>query len=188
MKKTHHPKFTEQVFFFLSGGLVASLLPPFYRKATEYLHKIHVTNFYIGIIEASIFAPTLEEFAKSYPLFYRHGETEKSLFRLGFLSGLGFGLVEFFIYVLVHHVSVWERLPGLFFHATNTSIVAFGIGKNHILRYYGFAVFLHFLNNFTANYGPYWYILGILATGVSYIASLYLSRRVTDRVIASAEL
>jgi len=43
-----------------------------------------------------ILAPFIEELAKVFPLFYRHGETERSLVTLGLLIGLGFGVAEFF--------------------------------------------------------------------------------------------
>ena len=46
-------------------------------------------------------APFIEELAKVFPLFYRHGETERSIVMLGILIGLGFGITEFVLYVAV---------------------------------------------------------------------------------------
>ena len=52
-----------------------------------------------------VLAPFIEELAKVFPLFYRHGETQRSLVSLGLLIGLGFGIAEFVEYVhsLEHH-------------------------------------------------------------------------------------
>jgi len=44
-----------------------------------------------------VFAPIIEEFAKAYHLFYRRGETGKSIFILEFLVGLGFGISKFLV-------------------------------------------------------------------------------------------
>jgi RsiW-degrading membrane proteinase PrsW (M82 family) len=181
--KYHHPKFREQLFFFFSGALVSTPLPSFYRRIVYYLVATGSDYSWADMMVSVTVAPLFEEFAKIYPLFFRHGETEKSLFRLGFLTGLGFGVIEFLLYVLGHDATVVDRLPGLFFHATNTSIVAYGIAKKKILLFYLIAVGLHSLNNLSASYGFYWYIFGIPATIVSYLLSFYLSQKTTNKTV-----
>ena len=85
--------------------------------------------FYATLCSTAIAAPFIEEFTKDYPLFYRHGESERSIFTLGFLVGLGFGVSEFFVYVLALGVLILIKVPGIFFHAASTSISAYGIAK-----------------------------------------------------------
>jgi hypothetical protein len=86
-------------------------------------------------ILVTVFAPRIEEFTKIFPLLNRYAETEKSIIKLGFLSGLGFGIAEFFVYVVYFSAPVSIRLPEMFFHAANTSLVASGVAKHKFLRY-----------------------------------------------------
>ena len=102
------------------------------------------------LVSVVIVSPFVEEFAKAFPLLYRHGETERSIFTLGLLVGLGFGLVEFFIYVFVLNVPVVYRLGGVLFHTASTSITAYGIAKGRAASFYLVSVVLHFSNNFFA--------------------------------------
>jgi hypothetical protein len=108
--------------------------------------------------------------AKIFPLFHRHAETERSLFTLAFLVGLGFGISEFFVYVGVG-VPVVIRLLGMFFHAASTSITAYGIARGQIEKYYLMAVFLHSMNNLFAELGVLWLIGGLGATLMAYYLS-----------------
>jgi RsiW-degrading membrane proteinase PrsW (M82 family) len=62
-----------------------------------------------------VIAPFIEELAKVFPLFYRHGETERSIVTLGLLLGLGFGIAEFTQYVVLLGVPRWRGFRGLFF-------------------------------------------------------------------------
>lgn len=133
--------------------------------------------FYAMLCSTAISAPLIEEFAKAYPLFHRHGETEKSIFILGFLVGLGFGISEFFLYVLIYGVPILFRLPGIFFHAASTSITAYGIAAKRPARFYLIAVALHFSNNFSALFGPFWFIGGIAAIAITYFLSWRLYRK-----------
>ena len=110
------------------------------------------------LVSVSIFAPLIEEFSKAFPLFYRHGETERSIFKLALLVGVGFGLIEFLTYVLLLKVPVIDRLPGLFFHPASTSITAYGIATKRPGRYYAAAVALHFSNNLLSlTFGTIWF-------------------------------
>jgi hypothetical protein len=54
-----------------------------------------------GTLPVVVGASFVEELAKVFPLFYRHGETEPSLVTLGLLTGLSFGEAEFVEYVFL---------------------------------------------------------------------------------------
>ena len=101
-----------------------------------------------------VVAPFVEEFAKVLPLFYRHGETERSIVTLGILIGLGFGISEFFLYVFIYDVPWIVRIPGIIFHASSAAVTAYGIAKKKPLPYYLTSVLLHAANNFFAVVAP----------------------------------
>ncbi|HEY9247261.1 MAG TPA: hypothetical protein VIO11_10480 [Candidatus Methanoperedens sp.] len=136
--------------------------------------------FYSELCAVGIFSPFIEEFSKAFPLFYRHGETEKSIFILGFLVGMGFGITEFFFYVF-GGVSVYTRLPGIFFHAASTSITAYGIAMNRAIPFYLLATALHLLNNFSAVLGPLWLIGGPVSLIITFFLSWHLYRKTSER-------
>jgi len=102
------------------------------------------------IVSVVVFAPFIEELAKVFPLFYRHGETERSIVTLGILIGLGFGISEFVLYVFFMGAPVLDRIPGIVFHASSAAITAYGIARKNPLPYYLLAVVLHLTNNFFA--------------------------------------
>ena len=154
----------EKLFFFLSGIVVGVPVALFFESVS------HLWFTTLGV--ATVIAPLVEEFAKADPLFYRHEKTAKSLVLLGLLSGLGFGIAEFFVYVQ-RGVPFLIRLPAIAFHAAGTSIVGYGVYRRRAIRYYFLAVALHFLNNFFAGLGWLWFIGGLGAT----IASYYLAWR-----------
>jgi len=165
----------EKLFFLSSGIIISVPLTLFLSSLSDYLCELTaVSLIYATICATAIFTPLIEEFAKAYPLFYRHGETERSLFTLGFLTGLGFGISEFFLYVFSLGVPIPVRLPGLFFHAASTSIVAYGIATKQPLRFFLIAVLLHFTNNVTALFGVLWLIGGLGAVLSSRAHSLPL--------------
>jgi len=128
--------------------------------------------------------PFIEEFAKAFPLFYRHGETEKSIFTLGFLVGLGFGLTELFIYVFVSGASIYARLPALLFHASSTSITAYGIALKRPMQFYLVAAFLHLMNNFLATNSSYWFPAGPIVLLTTYFLSLHLYGKTREKMIS----
>ncbi len=107
-----------------------------------------------------ILAPFIEELAKVFPLFYRHGETERSIVTLGILIGLGFGISELVLYVAFLGVPLIDRIPGVIFHASSAAITAYGIAKKNPLPYYLLAVVLHVANNFFAYEvcGDFWFV------------------------------
>jgi len=180
----HRPDLQEKLFFFISGVIISVPLTLYIGSFTDQLCRVSpISLFYATICTTAIFTPLIEEFAKAYPLFYRHGETERSIFVLGFLVGLGFGISEFIVYVLALGVPIPVRLPGLFFHAASTSITAYGIATKRALGFYLIAVILHFSNNFSALFGPVWFIGGIGAVALAYFLSWYLYRKSSERFI-----
>ncbi len=109
-----------------------------------------VYPFVPAFLSIVVLAPFIEELAKVFPLFYRHGETERSIVTLGLLIGLGFGIAELVLYVFFLGAPLIDRFPGVIFHASSASITAYGVAKKNPLPYYLIAVMLHLTNNFFA--------------------------------------
>ncbi|MGD6809505.1 MAG: PrsW family glutamic-type intramembrane protease [Candidatus Bathyarchaeia archaeon] len=137
----HNPTVREKIFFFISGLLVSVPFAVFWGQFYDLLPLL---------VASAVLAPFIEELAKVFPLFYRHGETERSIVMLGILIGLGFGITEFFLYTAMLGVSPIARLPGIVFHASSAAVAAYGIAKKNPLPYYLVAVGLHSINNFVA--------------------------------------
>jgi RsiW-degrading membrane proteinase PrsW (M82 family) len=137
----HKPNYKELAFFFSSGILVSIPFTLFFAQFYP---------FFPQPITIIIFAPLIEEIAKVFPLFYRHGETERSIVILGILIGLGFGISEFFLYTFLLDVPFIIRIPGIIFHSSSAAITAYGIAKKKPLPFYLIAVALHLGNNFFA--------------------------------------
>jgi len=147
--KIHKPNVDEKLFFFLCGVITSVPLTLFVAQfADSFIASLDV--FSATLISTAVFAPFIEEFAKTFPLFYRHGETERSIFDLALFVGLGFGVVELLTYAFLLGVNPLLRLPGLFFHPASTSITAYGIATKRPASFYLVAVSLHFANNFLA--------------------------------------
>ncbi len=141
----HKPSVRELIFFFSCGILVSIPFALFFSNFYP---------FFPGAIAVILVAPFVEELAKVFPLFYRHGETERSIVTLGILIGLGFGITEFALYVFVYDVPWFVRIPGIIFHASSAGVTAYGIAKKKPLPYYLTSVFLHAANNFFAVVAP----------------------------------
>jgi RsiW-degrading membrane proteinase PrsW (M82 family) len=139
----HKPSWKELIFFFASGILVSIPFATFFEG-------LYPTTLFSVSVLIIILAPFIEELAKVFPLFYRHGETERSIVTIGLLIGLGFGIAEFFEYVFILGVPFIARVPGVIFHTSSASITAYGIAKKNPLPYYLIAVSLHVTNNFFA--------------------------------------
>jgi RsiW-degrading membrane proteinase PrsW (M82 family) len=178
----HRLSLGEKLFFLISGVITSVPLTLFVGTFTDTL-CIALPMGFASICSVAIFTPFVEEFAKAFPLFYRHGETERSIFSLGFLVGLGFGFTEFLLYVVVLQGSVFIRLPGIFFHAASTSITAYGIGKRKAWSFYLIAVGLHFANNIAALFDPFWIFVGPLVIVLTYWCSWYLYRKTSEKYI-----
>ena len=143
----HKPKLREYAFFFISGMVVSIPFAVFFQSLYPVESALSATILIVVI------APVVEELAKVFPLFYRHGETERSIVTLGLLLGLGFGIVEFFQYVFIVGAPPLARLPSIIFHSSSAIIAAYGIAIKKPLPFYLVAVGLHFANNFLAVYG-----------------------------------
>ena len=137
----HKPSHRELMFFFLSGILVSIPFALFFEQLLPSFSQL-------CILAVILVAPFIEELAKVFPLFYRHGETERSIVTLGILIGLGFGIFEFFCMFSFMNVPWIVRIPGIIFHASSAAITAYGIAKKKPLPYYLTSVLLHAANNF----------------------------------------
>ena len=177
----HRPDLEEKLFFLLSGIIVSIPISLLFETVPNSFLKT-IPPLIATVLSVVILAPFIEEFAKAYPLFYRHGETERSLFILGFLVGLGFGITEFVLYVFVLGIPVYLRLPGIFFHAASASIIAYGIATRRPLTFYLIAVGLHLLNNFSAVFESGG--IGVLVANITaYYLSWHFYRKTTENVI-----
>lgn len=185
----HKPDEKEKLFFLISGIIISVPFTLFIGTLTDPLCAI-LPRFFAALCSIALITPFIEEYAKAYPMFYRHGETERSLFSLGFLVGLGFGLSEFVLYILVIGAPIPIRLPGLFFHAASTSITTYGIATKRTIPFYLLAVVLHALNNFSALldaiYGdflfiPVWFIGGAAAVILTYFLAWQFYRKTSER-------
>lgn len=181
----HRPNLREKLFFFTSGIITSVPLTLFVGTFTDSL-CVALPRFYATLCSVAIFAPFVEEFAKAFPLFYRHGETERSIFTLGLLVGLGFGFSEFLLYVIALGTPIYLRLSGLFFHAASTSIIAYGIAEKQPVRFYLVATALHFTNNFSALIGLFYNIgyniVGIAASATTLFLSLHLYGKTSETI------
>ena len=179
----HRPDIQEKLFFLLSGIITSVPFTLFVASFTDSL-CITLPMFYAQICSVAVFTPFIEEFAKAFPLFYRHGETIRSLFELGFIVGIGFGFTEFLLYVFVLGQPIFVRLPAIFFHAATTAITAYGIGTNRIWFFYLIAVGLHFAINISALLESVWIIVGPIAISATYLLAWYLYKRITENLAA----
>jgi RsiW-degrading membrane proteinase PrsW (M82 family) len=137
----HKPKRREYLFFLISGIAISFPFALFFEQ---------LSSFVPVVLSIVILAPIIEELAKVFPLFYRHGETERSIVNIGILLGIGFGITELIEYVVLLNVPLIVRIPGVIFHASSAAITAYGIAKKNPLPYYLIAVMLHLANNFFA--------------------------------------
>lgn len=177
----HKPGLREKFFFFISGLIISVPLTLYIGTFTDDLCAV-LPIFYAHLCSVAIFTPFIEEFAKAYPLFYRHGESKRSIFTLGFLVGLGFGISEFFVYLTIG-ATIAVRLPLLVFHAASTSITAYGIATNRPLQFYLIAVLIHASNNFFAFFDSLWFIGGIGAVVIAYSLSWHLYRKTSENFV-----
>lgn len=178
----HKPGNKELFFFFISGVIVSVPLTLYAGVFSNHL-CVSVPILYSVICSTTIMVPFIEEFAKAFPLFYRHGETEKSIFTLGFLVGLGFGVTEFFVYVIGSGESIYSRLPAMLFHAASTSITAYGIAIKRPMPFYLVAALLHLMNNFLATNSQYWIPGGPIVLITTYFLSWHLYSKTREKMI-----
>ncbi len=160
--------------FFLLSGMIVSIPFVFYTKTMFNRLILTMPMSYARLISATIFTPFMEEFAKTYPLMYRQGENERSIFLQGAIVGLGFGLAEALIYVFMLGAPITIRLPGILFHTLTAPITAYGIARKRPLPTYLLAVTLHFLNNLSAIYDMLWLTTGYPILITTFAITWYL--------------
>ena len=177
----HKPNVDEKLFFFLCGVITSVPLTLFFAQlASVFLSGMDA--FLASLVSAAGFTPLIEEFAKAFPLFYRHGETERSIFSLALFVGLGFGVVEMLTYIFVLGANPVGRLPGLFFHPASTSITAYGVARRKPIQFYLVAVFLHFAHNLLVLLNPSLPFSSII-TALTIFLSWQLYRRTHEKFI-----
>jgi len=130
---------------------------------------VGLPQFYAILISTAFFSPLIEEFAKILPLVYRHGETQRSIFTLAVMVGLGFAVVELLLYVFLLGVPVLVRLPGLLFHPSNTAISAYGIATKRPVPFFALAVALHAANNFLVVTNPFPISVSVFIVGITIL-------------------
>jgi RsiW-degrading membrane proteinase PrsW (M82 family) len=179
----HKPDIKEKIFFFLSGVLVSVPFTLFFSDFTDTL-CVALPMLFAEVCSTVIFAPFIEEFAKVFPLFYRHGETERSIVNLAILTGLGFGVTEFALYVFVLDVPFIARVPGIIFHASSAGITAYGIAKKKPVLFYFTAVSLHLANNLLALIGTTLSVIpGLAVLIVTYLLAWRLYNRTSEAIV-----
>ena len=164
------------MFFLLCGAILSVPLTLFIEQYFANPLLVGLSPFTASLISVAVFAPFIEEFSKVFPLFYRHGETQRSIFNLALFVGLGFGIFEFATYVFALGVDPIARLPGLIFHPASTSITAYGIATKNTLPFYLLAVGLHFSNNIFVTLSP-WFPTSVLVVA----ATVFISWRLHDK-------
>lgn len=178
----HKPDANEMLFFFTCGVIMSVPLTLFIHQYTNSL-LVGLDPFTVALISSAVFAPFIEEFSKAYPLFYRHGETERSIFNLALLVGLGFGIIELLTYVSIIGAPITTRLPGLFFHPASTSVTAYGIATKRPLPFYMIAVALHFSNNYLALTNPFTFSSSIFIVAITVLASWLLHGKIKEKIV-----
>ncbi len=181
----HKPDIKEKLFFLISGLLVSV---PFTLFFSEFSNSLCVAMplLFAQVCSSVIFAPFIEEVAKVFPLFYRHGETERSLLELGILVGLGFGVTEFALYVFALNAPLISRVPGVIFHASSTCITAYGIVKKKPIPFYLIAVVFHLVNNLFALFSnSFSFIPALIVLIAAYLLAWYLYRRTSETMGSS---
>ncbi len=164
----HKPGLMEMTSYLVQGLVVSVAISYFVETfAKDYVATVIPGALGYIILVAGV-APLIEEFMKVFPLMNRHAETERSIIKLGFLSGLGFGIAEFIVYVGFLNAPIAVRFPEMFFHAAITSVVAYGVAKHQFMKFYLLAVLLHFFNNILTFFGNLWLIGGVAVIVASY--------------------
>ena len=180
--KLHKPDMSEMLFFFLCGVITSVPLTLFIAQFTNSL-LVGLDAFSATLISTAVFSPFIEEFSKAFPLFYRHGETERSIVNLALFVGLGFGIVELLTYVFVLGVPPIPRLPGLFFHPASTSVTAYGIATKRPLPFYAIAVAFHFSNNFLVLIDPFAISTSIAIVAITVFTSWQLRNKTKEKIV-----
>jgi RsiW-degrading membrane proteinase PrsW (M82 family) len=178
----HKPKTPEKLFF-LSCGIIMSIPLTIFVASLANPLLVGIEKTVATLISTAVFAPFIEEFSKIFPLYYRHGETQRSILDLAIMVGLGFGIVELLTYVFLAGAPVFPRIPGLFFHPSGTIIAAYGIATKRPVIFYAVAVALHFAANFFALVNPFPFSASILIVGLAVWLAYMLYGRTKEKVV-----
>jgi RsiW-degrading membrane proteinase PrsW (M82 family) len=183
--RVHKPDIKEKIFF-LGSGLLMSV--PFTLFVSDFSDSLCVAMPLIvaQVCTLVIFTPFIEEVAKVFPLFYRHGETERSIVDLGILAGVGFGITELVLYVFTLGEPIISRIPGVIFHASSTCITAYGIAKKKPLKFFLIAVAAHLANNLFALFSStvsFLYIPAVIVLLATYLLAWRLYSRTSETIV-----
>ena len=181
----HKPDIKEKIFFLGAGLLMSVPFTLFFADLSNVL-CVALPLPFAQVCAIVIFTPFIEEVAKVFPLFYRHGETERSIVDLGILVGVGFGVTEFAVYVYTLDQPFIGRIPGVIFHASSACITAYGIAKKKPLQFYLIAVAAHLLNNLFALFSsdvPALLIPVIIILVGTYLLALRLYKRTSETIV-----
>ena len=181
----HKPDLKEKIFFLLAGLFVSVPFTIFFSDFSNSLCDF-MPILFAQLCSVVLLAPFIEEFAKVFPLLYRHGENERSLMTLGVLTGLGFGITEFILYTFVLGAPLFSRLPGLIFHSASAGITTYGIIKNQPFRFYIFSVTLHSINNVVSIFStslPILIPIAIINLVLSYYSFWHFYNKTSEKII-----
>jgi RsiW-degrading membrane proteinase PrsW (M82 family) len=178
----HRPDLREKLFFFSCGVIMSIPITLFIAQNLYPVISSGLDQLSATLVITALLAPFIEEFSKILPLYYRHGETQRSIMYLAATVGLGFGVIEFISYVL-SGVPWFYRLPGLFFHPSSAAISAYGIGSKRPATFFLVAVGLHFANNFLAITNPLPVSTSILVVAVTVLVSWRLYGKSEEKFI-----
>lgn len=181
----HKPKNSEMAFFFACGIVMSIPLTIVTASLADTL-LTGLDTLSATLISTAFFAPFIEEFSKVLPLYYRHGETQRSILNLAIMVGLAFGIVELLEYVFLFGTPVVFRLPGLLFHPSSTAVAAYGIATKRPVPFYALAVALHFSANFLAVIYPFPFSASILIVALAVYLGWTFYGRTKETAIAYA--
>ena len=181
----HKPDIKEKIFFLGAGLLMSVPFTLFFADLSNVL-CVALPLLFAQVCAIVIFTPFIEEVAKVFPLFYRHGETERSIVDLGILVGVGFGVTELAVYVFTLDQPFIGRIPGVIFHASSACIAAYGIAKKKPFQFYLIAVAVHLLNNLLALFSsdvPALFILALIILVGTYLLAWRLYRQTSETIV-----
>ncbi len=179
----HRPRTREMIFFFFCG-VIMSISITFFISALLTAPLTGLPALSAEVIFIAVFPGFIEEFSKIFPLYYRHGETQRSILNLAIMVGLGFAIVELLEYVIFLGTPLYARIPGLFFHPSTTTISAYGIVTKRPIPFYLLAAFLHFLTNFLAIFNLFSFSLQFIVIAVTIYLAYTFYRRTKEKPIA----
>jgi len=181
----HKPDLKEKIFFLLAGLLVSVPFTIFFSDFSNSLCDF-MPILFAQLCSVALLAPFIEEFAKVFPLLYRHGENERSMMTLGVLTGLGFGITEFMLYTFVLGAPLFSRLPGVIFHSASAGITTYGIIKNQPFHFYIFSVTLHSINNVLSIFStslPILIPIAIIILVLSYYSFWHFYNKTSEKIL-----